>query len=231
MNLGDMIVEKRKALNLSQEQLAEQLNVSRSAVAKWETNKGIPDIENLKALSKKLDISIDHLLNASEKDNKAQDTKEVIFSKRDEKIQNFISKKCTVELANWNDGIFDGYIINQDENFIYYMIPEKKCLTVGILSKIFVTEIRLSNTKDKYQVDLKEYGDISREYFIGKKINVYLNEKHIWNGIIGKKTEFLDVAAVSFSNDHIVIEENALLNDTVIQVDEISKIEIVTAVI
>lgn len=231
MNIGDIIVEKRKALNLSQEQLAEQINVSRSAVAKWETNKGFPDIENLKALSKKLDISIDHLLNASEKDNKVQDSNEVIFSWRDEKIQNFISKKCTVELANWNDGIFDGYIINQDENFIYYLIPEKKRLTVGILSKILVTEIRLSNAKDKYQVDLMEYGDISREYFVGKKINVYLNEKHIWNGIIGKKTEFLDVVAVSFSNDHLVIEENTLITDTVIQIEEISKVEFVAVII
>ena len=47
---------------MSQEQLAEKLCVSRAAVAKWETDKGMPDIMNLKAISKLLDVSIDFLV-------------------------------------------------------------------------------------------------------------------------------------------------------------------------
>ena len=46
----------------SQEQLSEKLGVSRSAITKWETDKGIPDVDNLKALSKLLNVSIDYLL-------------------------------------------------------------------------------------------------------------------------------------------------------------------------
>ena len=42
MNLGEKIKERRKQAGLSQEQLAERLNVSRQAITKWETNKGIP---------------------------------------------------------------------------------------------------------------------------------------------------------------------------------------------
>lgn len=47
---------------MSQEQLAEKLGVSRQAVTKWETDAGIPDIENLMAVSALFSISIDELL-------------------------------------------------------------------------------------------------------------------------------------------------------------------------
>lgn len=61
-----MISEKirvlRKQAQLSQEQLAEKLNVSRQAVTKWETGSGVPDIENLRALSILFGVSLDELL-------------------------------------------------------------------------------------------------------------------------------------------------------------------------
>lgn len=62
MTLGEKLKDARKNAGLSQEQLAEKLCVSRAAVAKWETDKGLPDVANLKALSKLLDVSIDELL-------------------------------------------------------------------------------------------------------------------------------------------------------------------------
>ena len=62
MTIGEKIKEARKQAGLSQEQLAEKLNVSRSAIAKWETDKGLPDVENLKAISQMLNVSIDYLL-------------------------------------------------------------------------------------------------------------------------------------------------------------------------
>lgn len=52
----------RKQAGMSQEQLAEKLGVSRQAVTKWETDAGIPDVENLMAISALFDISIDELL-------------------------------------------------------------------------------------------------------------------------------------------------------------------------
>ena len=66
MTLGEKIKEARKQCGLSQEQLAEKLAVSRSAVAKWETDKGIPDVENLKALAQLLNVSVDYLLDDGE---------------------------------------------------------------------------------------------------------------------------------------------------------------------
>lgn len=62
MTLGEKIRLARKQCGLSQEQFAQKLCVSRSAVAKWETDKGLPDVENLKELSRLLHISVDSLL-------------------------------------------------------------------------------------------------------------------------------------------------------------------------
>lgn len=62
MTFGEKLKDARKNAGLSQEQMAEKLCVSRAAVAKWETDKGMPDILNLKAISQLLDVSIDALL-------------------------------------------------------------------------------------------------------------------------------------------------------------------------
>lgn len=66
MTLGEKLKDARKQASLSQEQLAEKLGVSRSAVAKWETDNGIPDVGNLKVIAQLLDVSIDYLLDDSE---------------------------------------------------------------------------------------------------------------------------------------------------------------------
>lgn len=66
MTLGEKIKTARKQCGLSQEQLAEKMAVSRSAIAKWEGDKGIPDVSNLKALSKLLNVSVDYLLDDGE---------------------------------------------------------------------------------------------------------------------------------------------------------------------
>lgn len=62
MTLGEKIKEARKQCGLTQEQLAEKMLLSRSAIAKWESNKGLPDVENLKTLAKLLNVSVDYLL-------------------------------------------------------------------------------------------------------------------------------------------------------------------------
>ena len=54
MRLGQKITELRKKNNLSQEGLAEKMNVSRQAVSKWESDQSIPDIEKIVSLSELL---------------------------------------------------------------------------------------------------------------------------------------------------------------------------------
>lgn len=62
MTLGQKLKEIRKKFGLSQEQLAEIINVSRQAITKWETDAGLLDTENLKELSRIFEISINYLL-------------------------------------------------------------------------------------------------------------------------------------------------------------------------
>lgn len=62
MTFAEKLRSIRKQAGMSQEQLAEKLGVSRQAVTKWETDAGIPDIENIMAISALFDISIDELL-------------------------------------------------------------------------------------------------------------------------------------------------------------------------
>ena len=62
MKLSEKILQSRKALGLSQEQLAEQMGVSRQSVSKWETGQSDPDLDKLISLSRSFGISTDELL-------------------------------------------------------------------------------------------------------------------------------------------------------------------------
>ena len=73
MTFAEKLKSIRKQAGMSQEQLAEKLGVSRQAVTKWETDAGIPDIENMMAISALFDISIDELL-SNEKGQKSRQT-------------------------------------------------------------------------------------------------------------------------------------------------------------
>ena len=63
MKLSEKIVNLRKARNISQEELAEQLGVSRQAVSRWEVGSALPDASNILQLSKLFGVSADYLLN------------------------------------------------------------------------------------------------------------------------------------------------------------------------
>ena len=62
MTFGEKLKQARQNAKLSQEELAVKISVSRSAVAKWETEKGLPDIQNLKNIAWALGVNVDYLL-------------------------------------------------------------------------------------------------------------------------------------------------------------------------
>lgn len=62
MTFAEKLKSFRKQAKMSQEKLSEKLGVSRQAVTKWETGLGIPEIENIRAISELFEISIDELL-------------------------------------------------------------------------------------------------------------------------------------------------------------------------
>lgn len=67
MDFSEKLRSMRKEYKMSQEQLAEKLNVSRQAITKWETGGGLPDIENVLAIAELFQISLDELLSAKKK--------------------------------------------------------------------------------------------------------------------------------------------------------------------
>ena len=66
MELNEKIQELRKQKGLTQEELAQVLFVSRTAVSKWESGRGYPNIESLKAIAAFFAVTIDELLSGDE---------------------------------------------------------------------------------------------------------------------------------------------------------------------
>lgn len=65
MKFGEKLKSARTAAGLSQQELADRIYVSRSAVAKWEAGNGMPDIENLKALARMFGVTLDEMMDES----------------------------------------------------------------------------------------------------------------------------------------------------------------------
>lgn len=62
IQIGKLIAELRKKQGLTQQQLADKLNLSNKTISKWESGAGAPDISNLSVLAEVLGISVDELL-------------------------------------------------------------------------------------------------------------------------------------------------------------------------
>lgn len=88
MNIGKKLLDARKKANLSQEEIAEKLNITRQTVSKWESNETVPNINQVKLLAKIYKISLEELLN---------------YNKIDEKIESIIKKTNTKtqDKINW----------------------------------------------------------------------------------------------------------------------------------
>ncbi len=67
IKVGNFIMEKRKSHNMTQQQLADKLNISFQAISKWENGTTFPNIEILQDLAIVLDVSVDEILAGSER--------------------------------------------------------------------------------------------------------------------------------------------------------------------
>ena len=68
--IGEKIKKKRKELNLTQEYLAKELNISRQAISKWEKEMSYPSMENLVKLSEIFGVDIEYFKNEKEEKSK-----------------------------------------------------------------------------------------------------------------------------------------------------------------
>ena len=80
-NFSDNLKKIRKDNNLSQEQLAEELGVSRQAISKWESGSSYPEMDKIIQMCNKFNLNIDDLLN-----------KDITEIKGEEKVKNNINK-------------------------------------------------------------------------------------------------------------------------------------------
>lgn len=149
MTLGEKLKEIRKRLGLSQEELAEILNVSRQAITKWENDGGLPDISNLQELSRVFGVTVDSLLK-EEKDLPVLSLKKELDR---EKYHNKISSYESI-LKEYYPEPWD----------IYVLSVSKK---MGIIESI----LDLFTDGDYYLI--KNVSDLS-PYYLVKKDNVKL---------------------------------------------------------
>lgn len=163
MTLGEKLKEARKQAGLSQEQLSEKLGISRSAVAKWEADKGIPDIENLKALSGLLGVSIDYLVNNGEDLDKAVIKEAIDLSKYDGK--NCYEKKgqriFDTVLGILTDAPFGTldvfnelkntdkqyYLVEQDNKQFFVLVTDEFILSRKLVQKQYSEKFEIGDTK------------------------------------------------------------------------------------
>ena len=177
MTFGEKLKEARKEAGLSQEQFAEKMSVSRSAVAKWESDKGMPDVNNLKVMAQLLDVSVDYLLDEDEKLS-FNETKEAIDldsyevsgkcrDKRDAACYSRFSKADAIyplirrkkmNKAEWITDLIAGPGIIQGADYLsdssaYYLVEiSGKQLLVNV-SADFMTSRELANKVDPKKFD------------------------------------------------------------------------------
>lgn len=89
MTLGERLVKLRKEKGLSQEEVAEKLNVSRQSVSKWELDQSLPDFDKIIPLCELYEIETDELLKGSS-DKK---TEEEIYNERSLLKGNYVRKE------------------------------------------------------------------------------------------------------------------------------------------
>ncbi len=111
MELNEKLQLLRKQKGLTQEQLAQALYVSRTAISKWESGRGYPNIDSLKALARFFAVSVDDLLSGDEvlavaqEDHKQRDARfrDLVFGLMDMSTALFL----VLPLFGRNDG---GYV-------------------------------------------------------------------------------------------------------------------------
>ena len=84
MNIGEKLFELRKEKNLSQEDVAEKLNVTRQTVSKWETNQSTPDFDKILPLCELFEIGTEELLTGKKPEEKV---------KQEEKFEKTLTKQ------------------------------------------------------------------------------------------------------------------------------------------
>ena len=122
MEFHEKLQELRKQKGLTQEELAESLYVSRTAISKWESGRGYPNIDSLKAISKFFSVTIDELLSGEEV---------LTIAEEDQKQKESILRNTVFGLLDLSVALF----------FFIPFFGQKADSYVQAVSLLFLTEI------------------------------------------------------------------------------------------
>lgn len=150
MEFNEKLQYFRKKSNLTQEELAEKLFVSRTAISKWESGRGMPSISSLKAISEVFDVSIDELLSseeiieAAEKEKKEnmKSFKNIIFGIIDLMSIIFLFIPLFGKEINGYIYLVNLFSINRVGKYIYLII-------IGVTILYGVSELIMSKFENK----------------------------------------------------------------------------------
>ena len=154
MNLKDKLTKLRKDNNLTQDELAEKLYISRQTISNWENGRTYPDIETLILISNKFNISLDDLLKTD---------KEVIKD-MDKKIKSHKKLKIiiTVLIITFTASIFIGYQYHKNHKII-----------TRVIVKNIPEDHMIWSTRDNKILN-RDYETL--KYYEGKYVNIYIDE-------------------------------------------------------
>ena len=215
MTIGEKIKKLRMEKGLSQEKLAEKLHVSRSTVAKWEADGGVPEIDNLLQLSFVLGISIDELVGNPAGFHPGKETKPANCE-----VRNFGNQRYDIELTGWNDGVYGSYIIKEDQDFLYYDQHSDRGRDIyGMIGKKYITSILPVSETETEKSCIKE---VSREFFCGKPVTIALAKRAGWiRGLLDFRDDaYRNVLICSFEKDMLHLQFGGTL-----KLADIAKIE------
>lgn len=129
MEFNEKLQELRKNKGLTQEELANDLYVSRTAISKWESGRGYPNIDSLKAISKYFSVSLDDLLSSEEILNVAENDHKI----KEQRIQDIVYGVLDCSLIMFmflpffgqkvNGVIQEVSLLNLSESEAYVKIP------------------------------------------------------------------------------------------------------------
>jgi transcriptional regulator with XRE-family HTH domain len=129
MDLGSRIKEARERLNLSQDELAEKMDISRQAISKWETGKSYPDIEKILKLSDIFNLSLDELVKG-DKTFQENLIKEGRTNMSGLTIFGFVLVALGIIVSIWGSAQFPLNFMNSE--FMSFLVGGLVLITVGL---------------------------------------------------------------------------------------------------
>lgn len=188
MKFEEKLMSLRKTKGWSQEDLANQIGVSRQTISKWESSQTIPDMNKLIEMSKIFEISVDELINDDNKEEKAEE-KTTVFSKINLKPTNILLiVACILILIGLIISIL--LYINKDLEELYVEDILMITYSFTMTENVYVTEIYSFNKDDEC---------------VGNNVYLNVNNKNDFDTIVKEITNSQDT--------ELDLRDSIILND------------------